>query len=68
MMHVATAGTYLNFKVYLFSADYFCTASSVVVEKNLGRPYSSRRLAEALVGMPIIFGEIEVVLDERSAD
>ena len=26
------------------------------------------RLAEALVGMPIIFGEIEVVLDERGAD
>jgi hypothetical protein len=25
------------------------------------------RLAEAFVGMPIIFGEIEVVLDERSA-
>ena len=26
------------------------------------------RLAEALVGMPIIFGEIEIVLDERGAD
>jgi hypothetical protein len=36
--------------------------------KKLTSVFVNARLAEALVGMPIILGEIEVVLDELSAD